>query len=110
MGTTVISRRDAPTNWHLDSNYVDIGRTSRWGNPWTHKQGRTRAKYVVATRLEAITAYRRWILSDDEEAQYLRSHLDSLKGKVLVCWCKPLACHGDVLAELADSWSPEVSV
>jgi hypothetical protein len=25
-----------------------------------------------------------------------------LKGKVLGCWCKPDACHGDVLAELAD--------
>jgi hypothetical protein len=25
-----------------------------------------------------------------------------LKGKKLGCWCKPNACHGDVLAELAD--------
>jgi hypothetical protein len=26
-----------------------------------------------------------------------------LKGKSLGCWCKPLPCHGDVLAELADT-------
>ena len=26
-----------------------------------------------------------------------------LKGKTLGCWCKPLACHGDVLAEIADA-------
>ena len=26
-----------------------------------------------------------------------------LKGKTLDCWCKPLACHGDVLAEIADA-------
>ena len=26
-----------------------------------------------------------------------------LKDKVLGCWCKPLACHGDVLADIADS-------
>ena len=26
-----------------------------------------------------------------------------LKGKRLGCWCKPLPCHGDVLAELADA-------
>jgi hypothetical protein len=29
--------------------------------------------------------------------------LAALKGKILVCFCKPLACHGDVLAEIADS-------
>jgi hypothetical protein len=26
-----------------------------------------------------------------------------LKDKILGCWCKPLACHGDVLAEIADA-------
>jgi hypothetical protein len=26
-----------------------------------------------------------------------------LKGKTLGCFCKPLACHGDVLAYIADS-------
>lgn len=25
-----------------------------------------------------------------------------LRGKTLGCWCKPDACHGDVLAELAN--------
>jgi Domain of unknown function (DUF4326) len=25
-----------------------------------------------------------------------------LKGKKLGCWCKPNACHGNVLIELAD--------
>jgi hypothetical protein len=26
-----------------------------------------------------------------------------LKDKTLRCWCKPEACHGDILAELADT-------
>ena len=26
-----------------------------------------------------------------------------LKGKILACWCSPLSCHGDVLAEIANS-------
>lgn len=26
-----------------------------------------------------------------------------LKGKVLGCWCAPLACHGHILARLADT-------
>jgi hypothetical protein len=25
-----------------------------------------------------------------------------LKDKTLGCWCKPLPCHGDILAEIAD--------
>lgn len=28
-----------------------------------------------------------------------RDKVLSLKGKVLGCWCKPLACHGDVIVE-----------
>ena len=41
-------------------------------------------------------------------AEYLESRPDllaqipSLRGKLLVCWCKPLRCHGDRLAELAN--------
>ena len=30
-------------------------------------------------------------------------NLPELKDKTLACWCKPKACHGDVLAKLADN-------
>jgi hypothetical protein len=30
--------------------------------------------------------------------------LPELKGRVLGCWCAPLACHGDVLAQLANDF------
>lgn len=33
----------------------------------------------------------------------LLAQLHALKGKRLACWCKPKACHGDVLAILADA-------
>ena len=32
----------------------------------------------------------------------LLSCLGELKGKVLGCFCKPKACHGDVLVELVN--------
>lgn len=32
----------------------------------------------------------------------LVARLPELRGKTLACWCKPQACHGDVLARLAD--------
>lgn len=80
-----------------DAYDVYIGRPSKWGNPYSHKPG-TKAEIQVATREEAISKYREWILSRPE----LLAALHELRGKVLGCWCKPAACHGDVLAELAD--------
>lgn len=80
---------------------VYIGRPSKWGNPFTHlkelegKEG----IILVATRQEAIERYREWILKNPT----LLADLHELKGKVLGCWCKPKACHGDVLADLAEN-------
>lgn len=74
---------------------VDISRLGKWGNPFTHKEG-TRASVIVASREEAIEKYREYILNKPE----LLDALHELKGKTLGCWCKPKACHGDVLVEL----------
>jgi len=70
---------------------IYIGRPSKWGNPFT--MGRD------GTREQVIEKYRRWIMTQPE----LLAALPELKGRVLGCWCKPKACHGDVLAELADN-------
>lgn len=78
---------------------VYIGRPSKWGNPFTHKQdGKTLAKYIVGSRQESIDAYRYWITSG--EGKHLLNDLHELRGKTLGCWCKPLPCHGDILSEL----------
>ena len=71
-----------------DKYDVYIGRPSKWGNPFSiGKDG---------NRDEVIEKYREWIVKQPE----LMNSLGELKGKVLGCWCKPLACHGDVLLEL----------
>ena len=78
---------------------VYVGRPSKWGNPFTHiNDGKTLAKYVVGSREEAIESYRKWIT--DGDGKHLLKDLGELKGKVLGCWCKPKACHADVLDEL----------
>lgn len=77
---------------------VYIGRPSKWGNPFTHLDNSTQAEFKVATREEAVNAYRDWILNG--EGQHLLLDLHELKGKTLGCWCAPKACHGDILAEL----------
>lgn len=79
---------------------VYIGRGSKWGNPFSHKEG-TLAEHVVGSREEAIAKYEEYLLSNQE----LVDSLPELKGKVLGCWCKPKACHGDVLLKMANSAS-----
>lgn len=70
---------------------VYIGRPSKWGNPFKIGQDGTR---------EQVTAkYKSWLLSNDNMLNDVKTEL---KGKILGCWCKPHACHGDVLAEMAN--------
>lgn len=70
---------------------VYIGRPSKWGNPFKLTSERQRD--------ELIEKYRMWLLKQPE----LIAALSEIQGKTLGCWCKPKRCHGDVLAELADS-------
>jgi hypothetical protein len=81
---------------------VYIGRPSKWGNPFSHKAGP--AQFRVATREDAILRYEAHLRSRPD----LMGALHELRGKALGCWCKPLSCHGDVLAKLADALVPAV--
>lgn len=78
---------------------VYIGRGSKWGNPYTHKEGTT-AKYIVDNREMAVQKYKEWITKG--EGQHLLDDLHELKNKKLGCFCKPKSCHGDVLKELIE--------
>jgi len=66
---------------------VYIGRGSKWGNP-----------YVIGkdgNRTEVIDRYLKYAIRHFGDRD-----LEVLRGKTLVCYCKPQACHGDVLIEL----------
>lgn len=67
-----------------------IGRPSKWGNPFVIGRDGSRA--------DVIAKYRAWIVARPA----LMNALDELRGRDLICWCAPLACHGDVLIELAN--------
>lgn len=69
---------------------VYIGRPSKWGNPFV--SGRD------GDRKEVIDKYRSYIMNNYE----LLNSLEELRGKKLGCFCKPLACHGDVLVDLLE--------
>jgi hypothetical protein len=70
--------------------HVYIGRPSKWGNPF--EIGRD------GTRAEVIAKHRTWICDQPG----LMASLPELRGRDLVCWCAPAACHGDTLKELAN--------
>jgi hypothetical protein len=79
---------------------VYIGRGSKWGNPFTHlnRVAERPGITLVETREDAIERYAAWVQTQPQ----LLAALPELCGKRLVCYCHPLPCHGDVLAELAD--------
>ncbi len=66
------------------------GKDGRWGNPYL--LGRDGSRETV------IGLYRKYLLANPA----LLRQLPVLKGKVLGCFCAPLPCHADVLAELAN--------
>lgn len=74
---------------------VYVGRGGEWGNPFKIGQH--------GTRSEVIAQYSAWLLTQPQ----LLCQLPALTSKVLGCYCAPAACHGDVLADLAndpDMW------
>ena len=69
---------------------VYIGRPGKWGNPFViGKDG---------DREEVISKYEAYVMSRPD----LIAALPELVGKVLGCWCRPHACHGDILAKMIE--------
>ena len=93
--TTVVNKRQQDYD-------VYIGRPTKWGNPWTHISSSLKGVTTVSSRDEAIATYRFWINQPEQKA-FRNEVRDKLRGKILGCFCKPLDCHGDILAEIADS-------
>lgn len=92
--TTVINRH------HKVPYDVFIGRGhgSQWGNPFSHLEN-TIAEFKVDTREEAVREHRSWFLKQPK----LLLDLYKLRGKILGCYCKPAACHGDTIIDLIEN-------
>jgi hypothetical protein len=94
--TEVINIKQAPPGWKKDSNYVYIGRGSKWGNQYSHLSY-GKAEHKVNTRDEACDCF------EQHQLPGLLDQVHELKGKTLVCYCAPLRCHGHSLAIAADA-------
>lgn len=73
---------------------VYIGRPSIFGNPFVIG--------VDGTRRQVIEKYRAYALSRMKADLEFAEAVRSLRGKTLGCFCAPLPCHGDILAEIAN--------
>ncbi len=99
MSTVVVPRQPVVVNvrrtgddvpWGSGDSDVYIGRGSKWGNPFPIDADHDRANVIATYRVHI-----------NESADLMES-LPELTGKRLGCYCKPQACHGDILARIAD--------
>jgi hypothetical protein len=73
-----------------------IGRGSYWGNPYSmHENGDDRKEVIKKFKYD---------FDFEKFPNKDKSEVYKLAGKRLGCFCKPEACHGDVLAEFLNSW------
>ena len=88
----VINLRDCK-DWGKPGD-VRIDRKTKWGNPFPTKNG------SALERIRVIEAYEHHLLLSLSRGELdIRELIDA---KRLGCWCKPEACHGDLLKELIE--------
>jgi len=76
---------------------IYIGRGSIFGNPYRISKYRTRQ--IV------IDWYREWFYSQLKDP-FFKAEVEKLRGvEILGCYCKPLACHGDIIVEYLENTS-----
>lgn len=73
---------------------VYIGRGSEFGNPFQIGKDMDREK--------VIKFYKEWFEFECKDPEFVQKLME-LKGKKLGCFCKPLACHGDVIKNFLDN-------
>lgn len=100
MTTKIIHIKDAPKDWKTNSDYVYIGRAGKgldgyFGNPYR--------LYNEEEREECLVRYQKWFFETIEKDQEFKERILNLKDKILVCFCSPKLCHGDIIADYVNS-------
>lgn len=108
----VVNLKDLPGNGYhrqVPQGVIRVDRPTRWGNPfkigdpdpaWCGQHTRLTLHGVVPavlTRKTALEHYETWL---NEELVKDPQFLAPLRqAEALACWCKPLACHADIIAK-----------
>jgi hypothetical protein len=94
-----IKRETQYANVKKTPSYEYIGRGSDWGNPYSMYDAGDEG---MDSRDEVIRKYKYDFTRDLLKTK--RAEAIRLSGKRLGCFCKPDACHGDVLAEYLNAF------
>jgi hypothetical protein len=89
MTTTVINIRDRqPSDVYIGR--AGKGKDGYFGNPFKLNPGESRGA--------TIERFKVWFLDRLQIDPVFKQRVLQLRGKRLVCFCKPQPCHGDVIA------------
>ena len=81
---------------HSAEGAVYIGRGSKWGNPYVIGKDGTRAEVIAKHKADV-----------EADPEYMEMIKRELKGRDLICFCAPHACHGDTYLAIAN---PDIKV
>jgi hypothetical protein len=79
-----------------NAEYEYIGRGSYWGNPYS--------MFAEGDSREEVIRKFKYDFDYEKFPNKEKSEVFKLAGKRLGCFCKPDACHGDILADFLNEW------
>ncbi len=97
--TRVIHIKEAPIGWRNNPDYVFIGRPSPYGNPFRVTEAFKDDD--GCPRGHAIPKFKEYFYANKELQELVAKNL---LFKVLVCYCRPHQCHGDVYVEFLEEY------
>jgi hypothetical protein len=89
---------------------IRVDRSSPLGNPFEIGKDGTRAEVIAKFERYLADSILKEVGEMTEDEMKMLVHLlwiqeESRKGDVaLMCWCKPLDCHGDEIKKLIEKW------
>lgn len=102
--TTVVNIKRLPLHDQFDMRPGDVyigraghGKTGTFGNPFVVGKMCSRCHRYHATRESTLPCYEAYLNERAEKDSNFRAELLNLRNKRLGCFCKPDACHGDVI-------------
>ena len=87
-----------------DSDYtIYVGRYKTYYNLPASKFANPFKISNTCTRKESVAKFKEYFMSNEELKSAAIKEIPS--NAILACWCHPLSCHADIIAQFINSWS-----
>jgi len=86
---------------NIPKNAVFVGMPTKWGNPFLHSEPKRNGKKLIMgmSRQAVVKKFNLYACARLVDEPHW---LDALKGRPLICYCYPKACHATTLYHLAN--------